>query len=72
VILGRPKKLRRRGVNESRDPKNPNKMRKYRARMICEKCTGLGHNKRSCPLNKMLASVSVTEPYYCRVIFQMD
>lgn len=56
VAFGKPKKLRKRALDESRDPKNPNRMRKYGARMRCEKCTGLGHNKGSCPLNRSSAS----------------
>jgi hypothetical protein len=51
VAPGRPRKLQRRGPDESRDPKNPNRMRKFGARMRCSKCRVIGHNKRACPLN---------------------
>jgi hypothetical protein len=51
VALGKPRKLRRRGPDESRDPKNPNRMRKFGVRMRRSKCRVLGHNKRACPLN---------------------
>ncbi|XP_059461899.1 uncharacterized protein LOC132190869 [Corylus avellana] len=53
---GRPKKQRKRGPDESRDPKNPNRMRKFGARMRCSKCKVLGHNKRACPTNMSGAS----------------
>jgi hypothetical protein len=56
ITLGRPKKQRRRALNESRDPKNPNRMRKFGARIKCRKCHGLGQNKRSCPFNRSEAS----------------
>jgi hypothetical protein len=46
VALGRPKKVRKRQVDESRDPKNPNRMRKFGARMKCSMCKGRGHNKK--------------------------
>jgi hypothetical protein len=51
VAPGRPRKLRMRGPGESKDPKNPDRMRKFGARMRCSKCRVLGHNKRACPLN---------------------
>jgi hypothetical protein len=69
VTPGRLKRLRKRGVGESRDPKNPHRMRKFGAVMRCGKCTGLGHNKRSCPLNVTSTSVSVLEAYHCCIIF---
>ena len=69
VTPGRLKRLRRRGVGESRDPKNSRRMRKFGAMMRCGKCTGLGHNKWSCPLNETSTSVSVIELYHCCVIF---
>jgi hypothetical protein len=56
IAPGRPKKQRRKATNESRDPKNPNQMRKFRPKMKCGKCHGLRHNKRACPLNKSEAS----------------
>jgi len=51
VATGRLRKLRRRCPDESRDPKNPNRIRKFGARMRCSKCVVVGHNKRACPLN---------------------
>ena len=45
-------------LDKSRDPKNPNWMRKFGARMKCGKCHGLGHNKRSCPTTRSEASNS--------------
>lgn len=56
VPPGRPKKLRRRGPDESRDPKNPNRMRKFGAKMRCSKCRVMGHKKRSCPQGRTEAS----------------
>jgi zinc finger SWIM domain-containing protein 3 len=65
VAPGRPRKLRRRGPDESRDSKNPDRMWKFGARMRCSKCRVLGHNKRACPLNRYgsftQASQSVTK-----------
>jgi hypothetical protein len=37
---GRPKKLRKRGVDESRGPQNKFRIRKFGARMKCSKCKG--------------------------------
>ncbi|XP_059434802.1 uncharacterized protein LOC132167790 [Corylus avellana] len=62
VAPERPKRLRKRAPNESRDPKNPNRIRKFGARMRCAKCTGLGHNKRSCPLNQSSGNQLNTPP----------
>jgi len=56
MTSSRPKKLRNKGLDESRDSKNPNRMRKFGARMICSKCRNLGHNKRACPMNRSEAS----------------
>jgi hypothetical protein len=65
VALGRPRKLRRRGPDENRDPKNLDRMKKFGVRMRCSKCRVLGHNKRACPLNRSgpstQASQSATE-----------
>jgi hypothetical protein len=55
IALGRPKRQRRRAPNESRDPKNPNRMRKFGARM---QCGSIGHNKRLCPTTRSEASNS--------------
>ncbi|XP_057460065.1 uncharacterized protein LOC130750474 [Actinidia eriantha] len=42
---GRPKKLRRRGVDE---PINPYKVSRRNKGVTCAKCLQLGHNQRSC------------------------
>jgi hypothetical protein len=55
ITPGRPKRQRKRAPDESRDPKNPNRMRKFGARVQCRKCHGLGHNKRSCPTTRSKA-----------------
>jgi hypothetical protein len=46
IALDRPKKQRRRAPYESRDLKNPNRMRKFGAMMKCGKCHGLEYNKK--------------------------
>jgi hypothetical protein len=64
IAPGRPRKLRNRGLDESRDLKNPNIMRKLRARMRCSNCKVMGHNKRTCPINRVgptQVSQSVTQ-----------
>jgi hypothetical protein len=50
LVSGRPKKLRKMQVDESRDPKNPNRMRKFGAMMKCSICKGKWYNKRACPI----------------------
>lgn len=45
VAPGSPKKLRKRVPDESRDSKNPHKMRKFGARMKCSKSRGTRHKK---------------------------
>jgi hypothetical protein len=62
VALGRPKKVRKRQVDEHRDPKNPNRMRKFGARMKCSMCKGRGHNKKACPMRSTQASVVLPTP----------
>jgi hypothetical protein len=62
VAPGRPKKLRKMGVDESRDPKNPHKMRKFEAKTKCSKCRARGHNKRVCPINSSQVSVELPTP----------
>jgi hypothetical protein len=52
IAPGRSKRQRIRAPDESRDPQNPNWMRKFGVRMQCGKCHGLGHNKRSCPTTR--------------------
>ncbi|XP_058217446.1 uncharacterized protein LOC131328526 [Rhododendron vialii] len=42
---GRPKKLRRRAVDE---PKNPNAVRRTRQSLRCSNCQEFGHNTRNC------------------------
>jgi hypothetical protein len=56
ITPSRPKKQRRRTPDKCRDPKNPNWMRKFGARVKYGKCHGFGHNKRSCPMNRSEAS----------------
>ena len=58
IAPGRPKRQMRRAPDDSRDSKNPNRMRKFGARMQCGKCHGLGHNKMSCPTTRSEASNS--------------
>jgi hypothetical protein len=62
VAPGRPKKVRKRQVDERRDPKNPNRMRKFGARMKYSMCKGRGHNKRACPMRSTQASVVLPTP----------
>lgn len=45
IAPGRPKKARRRGVDQ---PKNPNVVRKHCAPVKCGKCKQEGHNSRTC------------------------
>jgi hypothetical protein len=56
VTVGRPQKARTRALDESRDPKNPHRMRKFRLKGKCGYCKMLGHNSRTCPKKKQLAS----------------
>jgi hypothetical protein len=66
---GRPKKLRKRGVDESRDPQNKFRIRKFGARMTCSKCKGKGHNKRACPMNMSQLSQELQTPPPASVSF---
>jgi hypothetical protein len=56
VTTGRPRKARTRAPDESRDPKNPHRMRKFGLRGKCGYCKMLGHNSKTCPRKKQLAS----------------
>jgi hypothetical protein len=52
---GRLKKVRRRGLDE---PRNPHCMRKGGERMRCLKCRAAGHNARTCPGRKRVSTRS--------------
>jgi hypothetical protein len=56
VTPGRPRKGRTRAPDESRDPKNPHRMRKFGLRGKCGYCKMLGHNSRTCPSKKQPAT----------------
>ena len=47
--LGRPKKQRKRDLNE---PRNPYKIKKCVKDLRCGKCRKVGHNARTCPENE--------------------
>lgn len=47
VAPGRPKKVRKRGPNES---KNPNRIRKGGITIQCSRCRKVGHNTRTFPI----------------------
>ncbi len=49
VPPGRPKKVRMRGTDE---PKNQNRIRKGGITMQCSRCRNVGHNTRTCPVQK--------------------
>jgi hypothetical protein len=55
VTPRRPKKLRKRAPDESRDPKNLYRMRKFGSCGKCSNYKGLGHNKRACPMTRSVA-----------------
>jgi hypothetical protein len=52
---GRPKKVRRRGSDE---PRNPHCMRKGGVTMRCSKCRAAGHNARTCPRRQRVSTQS--------------
>lgn len=52
---GRPKKIRRRGPDE---PKNPYCIRKGGVTMRCSKCRVVGHNARTCTRRKRVSNPS--------------
>jgi hypothetical protein len=56
VTPGRPWKARTRAPDESRDPKNPHRRRKFGLKGKCGYCKMLSHNNRTCPKKKQLAS----------------
>lgn len=56
VALGRHRKTRTRSPDESRDPKNPYRMRKFGLKVKCSFCKLFGHNTRTCPKKKYLTS----------------
>jgi hypothetical protein len=56
VTPGRPRKGRTRAPDESRDPKNPHRKRKFGLRGKCGYCKMLGHNSRTCPRKKQPAT----------------
>jgi hypothetical protein len=52
---GIPKKVRRRGLDE---PKNPHCMRKSGVTMRCSKCKAAGHNAKNFPRRKRVSTRS--------------
>jgi hypothetical protein len=55
AVPGRPKKVRRRGLDE---PRNPYFIRKGGVIMRCSKCKSVGHNTRTCPKRKTVSTPS--------------
>jgi hypothetical protein len=56
VTPGRPRKARTRAPDESRDPKTPYRLRKFGLKGKCGFRKLSGHNTRTCPKKKQLAS----------------
>jgi hypothetical protein len=54
----RPKKVRRRGLDE---PRNPYCMRKGGVTMRCSKCRAVGHDARACPRRKRVSTPSKSQ-----------
>jgi len=55
---GRPKKVRRKGSDELR---NPHRMRKCGVTTRCSKCRKAGHNARTCPRRKRVSTRSSSQ-----------
>ena len=55
ATLGKPKKIRRRGPDE---PRNPNAIRKGGVVTRCSKCREAGHNTRTCPRRSRQAVIT--------------
>lgn len=58
VASGRPKRVRRKGLDE---PRNPYCMRKGGVIMRCTKCKWVGHNTRTCPWRKRVSTPSSSQ-----------
>jgi hypothetical protein len=56
VTPSRPWKARTRAPDESKDLKNPHRMRKFGLKGKCSFCKMYGHNSKTCPKKKQLAS----------------
>jgi hypothetical protein len=52
LMLGKPRKARGRGLDESRVPQNPYRMRKFRLKGRCGLFKVVGHNTKTCPKKK--------------------
>jgi hypothetical protein len=56
LTIGRPRKALVKTSDESRDTKNPYRMRKFGLKRKCTKCKLMGCNSRTCPKRKQEAS----------------